>query len=66
MAKFVSNFENENFISNFKNDFSIIFSFQNFLDGPNKIFHFFHFSRVVWPILFKFPNEKFHFKFQKL
>jgi hypothetical protein len=31
---------------------------------PQTKFFIFHFSLVVWPILFKFQNENFHFKFQ--
>jgi hypothetical protein len=55
-----------NIFSNFKNDFFQNFSFKNFHDGTNKIFQFFHFYLFVWPILFKFQNENFHFKFQKM
>jgi hypothetical protein len=52
------------FISNFKIDFfSKFFHFKIFLMPQTKFF-IFHFSLVVWLILFKFQNENFHFKFQ--
>jgi hypothetical protein len=49
-------------ISNFKNNLPIFF--KNFLTAQTKYFKFFHFSLVVWLILFKFQNKNFHFKFQ--
>jgi hypothetical protein len=50
------------FITNFKINYFQFLHFKIFLMAQTKYFNFFHLS---WPILFKFQNENFHFKFQK-